>query len=110
MTNALARARRVSCAVWCMVDLSVTVGREARSLHQPVMLVVTSPVRPFERLRTRAHRSPDEAPPVWLSQDLGTKPRRHLLGQLAVTALKVRLPCRSAGRGMPRDLDVAWRC
>jgi hypothetical protein len=73
------------------------------------MLVVAIPVMPFERLLTLEHLSADEAPPVLLSQDLRTTPRRRLQGQLAVTALKVRLPWRVKGVGIPFDLDVALR-
>ena len=90
MTNALERARRVRFAVWCMMDLPVTVGMEERYIQQPVMLVVAIPVMQFERLLTLDHLSADEAPPVLLSQNLGTKPRRRLQCQLAVTVL---MPC-----------------
>jgi hypothetical protein len=73
------------------------------------MLVVAIPVMQFERLLTRDHLWADAAPPVLLSQDLRTNPRRRLQCQLAVTVLKVRRPCRIEGGGGPFDLDVARR-
>jgi hypothetical protein len=78
-------------------------------MHPPVLLVVAIPVMEVEGLLALNHRSADEAPPVLPSQDLGTKPRRRLQGQLAVTVLKVRRPRRIKGVGVPFDLDVALR-
>jgi hypothetical protein len=73
------------------------------------MLVVAIPVMQFERLLTLDHLSADKAPPVLLSQDLRTKPRRRLQCHLPVAVLKVRLPGRIKGIGVPFHLDVALR-
>jgi hypothetical protein len=73
------------------------------------MLVVAIPMMPFERLLTLDHLLADEAPPILLSQDLGTNPRRRLQSSLAVTVLDVRLPGRIERVGVPFDFDVTRR-
>jgi len=73
------------------------------------MLMGAIPVMPFERLLTLDDLLADQAPPVLLSQDLATKPRRRLQSQLSVTVLKVHLPGRIEGVGVPLDLDVTLR-
>src|ERR1043166_9165352 len=73
------------------------------------MLVRTIPVMPCEVLRALDHLSADGAPPVLLSQDLGTKPRRRSSCQVAVTVLKVRLPGRSKGVGVALNREITQR-
>jgi hypothetical protein len=87
----------------------VTVGMEEHQIRQLVMLVMTIPVMQFEVLLALDHLSADGAPPVLLSQDLGTKPRRRLQCQLAVTVLNVRLPGRIKGVGVSFNLDRTLR-
>jgi hypothetical protein len=73
------------------------------------MLVVAIPVLQVERLLTLDHLSADKAPPVLRSQDLRTTPRSRLPCQLPVAGLKVRLPGRVNGVGVPFHRDVALR-
>jgi hypothetical protein len=109
MTNAPSGTRRCSCAVWCVVSLTVTIGMEEYQIRPSIILVVTIPVMECEGFLALDPLSANGTKSLLLVQALRTKCRGCPQCELSITVLEVRLPLWIERVGVALDLAVALR-
>ena len=112
MTNAPRGTRRCSCAIRCIVNLTVTVGMEGYQIRPLVILVIVIPVMQFEVLPALDHLSVDGTQSCLLVQVLRTKYRGCPQGALSIIVLEVRLPAFFSGvsQRSPSTREFSSRC
>ena len=109
MINAPRGTRRYSCAVWCVVYLTVTIGMEEDQIRPSIVLMVTIPVMSFKVFLALDHLSAVGTQSLLLVQDLRTQYRGCPQCELAITVLEVRRPLWIERVGVAPALDVALR-